>query len=39
MQIEAYDESKTYLQYIFIWYLMKNLNFNDILLKGNYITR
>ena len=39
MQIEAGDESKTYLQYIFIWYLMEIFNFNDILRTGNYITR
>ena len=25
MQIESCDESKTYLHYIFIWYLMENL--------------
>ena len=39
MQIESCDESKTYLQYIFIWYLMENVDFNDILDTGNYITR
>ena len=39
MQIEAFDESKTYLQYIRIWYLMKIFNFNTILHTGNYITR
>ena len=39
MQIESGDESKTYLQYIFIWDLMENFNFNDILYTGNYITR
>ena len=39
MQIESCDESKTYLQYTFIWYLMENFNFKDILHTGNYITR
>ena len=39
MQIESCDESKTYLQYTFIWYLMENFNFIDILHTGNDITR
>ena len=39
MQKEACDESKTYLQYICIWYLMENFNFNDILHTESYITR
>ena len=39
MQIESCDDSKTYLQYIFIWYLMEIFYFNDILHTGNYNTR
>ena len=39
MQIESCDESKTYLEYIFVWYLMENFNFNDILHTENHITR